>query len=563
MTRFRPAFLNLRAFIALLSVAALTACTSTTPAPEPSANEPVTQQDPALGTLTLRGGRSRAVHPDELTFSGRATYVWPDGRRYSGRWKAGLPHGEGRDERPDGTTYEGSWERGAPHGDGTLNQPDGSRYQGSFRAGLRSGYGVADGPSGRYEGAWENDLPHGEGVRRYADGSQYEGAFVAGERSGSGTLSRPDGSTYEGTWLSDAPHGFGTLSDGELTYEGEWQGGQRHGYGTLSTRYGLTFEGTWQDGKRHGFGREARFDGSAYVGEWERDARNGQGTETRGNGARHEGQWELNTTVGPGVRTDALGFELSGVWLRDSISNGLLRLPDGSEYAGPLYRNRNTKVSEPLLAWLTETATNRNRYAAYLLGLAYTEFSEPAADLNEAARWLTAAAEQDYAPAQFALSRLLLSDADRTNRGLELLLAAADQGFSDAEVLLGTYYQTGTHLPRNPRLAIRYFERATEHGNLVARNNLAWMLATTADDALRDGTRAVELASPLARVFDEWGYLDTLAAALAETGDFPAAIAAQEQALSRAADVDARASASNAMASRLDLYRLGQPYREP
>ena len=53
-------------------------------------------------------------------------------------------------------------------------------------------------------------------------------------------------------------------------------------------------------------------------------------------------------------------------------------------------------------------------------------------------------------------------------------------------------------------------------------NNLAWVLATSPDDKLRDGKRAIELATKAAEVsnYETPHVLSTLAAAYAETGDF-------------------------------------------
>ena len=57
-------------------------------------------------------------------------------------------------------------------------------------------------------------------------------------------------------------------------------------------------------------------------------------------------------------------------------------------------------------------------------------------------------------------------------------------------------------------------------------NNLAWVLATSPQDALRDGQRALKLATTACEVtkYEAPHILSTLAAAYAETGDFPTAI---------------------------------------
>lgn len=512
--------------------------------------------------LTPAKGKERRIRPENLDYTGRATYRWPNGRVYSGQFRDGRPDGNGRDERPDGTIYEGEWRAGIPNGSGVLIDLNGNRFIGEFADGLRTGQGVISGPGGEYSGAWLGDVPHGQGTYTYPDGSRYEGQFARGVRHGEGAFRSASGGTYHGSWVSDAPDGFGTLEENGSRYEGQWQAGKRSGYGVLSTQAGLRYDGTWLDGKRHGFGREVRFDGSSYEGEWAAGARSGQGVEKRPNGASHEGTWELNTTVGPGVRRDPLGFELSGIWLRDSISHGLLRLPDGSEYAGALYKQRNQEIAEPLLAWQAKLADEDNNFARYLMGLAYLDYRKPAVDQERAARYLEASARSGYPAAQFTLARLLMNDPDRLSRGLEWLLTASKTGHSEAQVLLGSLYQTGTHLPLNHRLAIANFEAALASGNRAARNNLAWLLSTSPDDALRDGARALTLIEPMALSFEDWGYLDTWAVALAEAGQFDAAIEKQKNAIERYESQDGLGQAANQMRTQLLLFQSGTPYRE-
>lgn len=94
-------------------------------------------------------------------------------------------------------------------------------------------------------------------------------------------------------------------------------------------------------------------------------------------------------------------------------------------------------------------------------------------------------------------------------------------------------------------------------------NDLAWLLATSPDAALRDGGRALELAQDMCRRISPTpaALLDTLAAAQAEAGDFAAASATLEKAL---ADPAAQADAALAeqLRGRLALYRQSQPYRD-
>jgi tetratricopeptide (TPR) repeat protein len=90
-------------------------------------------------------------------------------------------------------------------------------------------------------------------------------------------------------------------------------------------------------------------------------------------------------------------------------------------------------------------------------------------------------------------------------------------------------------------------------------NNLAWLLATCRDGALRDGRRAVELARA-ACTATEWHHpfcLGTLGAAYAETGAFDEAIRWQAEALELYPPEEKPAGRE-----RLEQYRARQAWRE-
>ncbi len=94
-----------------------------------------------------------------------------------------------------------------------------------------------------------------------------------------------------------------------------------------------------------------------------------------------------------------------------------------------------------------------------------------------------------------------------------------------------------------------------------ALNNLAWILATCPDAAVRDGARAVKLAEHACELtgWKETVLIGTLGAAYAEAGRFPEAVATAEKACASAAG-DAALLKSNQ--KLLALYREGKPYRE-
>ncbi len=101
----------------------------------------------------------------------------------------------------------------------------------------------------------------------------------------------------------------------------------------------------------------------------------------------------------------------------------------------------------------------------------------------------------------------------------------------------------------------------TDAQNALARNRLAWMLATCPDASVRDGAEAVKVAWLLVQGSRQPMFLDTLAAAYAETGQFPKAVATAEDALALAKSSGRRSEAQR-MQTHLMLYRAGRPYRE-
>lgn len=92
-------------------------------------------------------------------------------------------------------------------------------------------------------------------------------------------------------------------------------------------------------------------------------------------------------------------------------------------------------------------------------------------------------------------------------------------------------------------------------------NSIAWLRATSPQQSLRDGKKAVSEATRACEL-TEWkdrAYLDTLAAAHAEAGDFGNAVKFQAQAIELSA---ASADQQAGMRKRLELYRKKKPYRE-
>jgi Flp pilus assembly protein TadD len=94
-------------------------------------------------------------------------------------------------------------------------------------------------------------------------------------------------------------------------------------------------------------------------------------------------------------------------------------------------------------------------------------------------------------------------------------------------------------------------------------NNLAWILATSPDDTVRNGTEAVQCAERACSLtaFKQTGMVSTLAAAYAEAGRFPEAVTTAETAVKLAA-ANGETHLADINNQLLPLYRAGTPYHE-
>jgi tetratricopeptide (TPR) repeat protein len=128
-------------------------------------------------------------------------------------------------------------------------------------------------------------------------------------------------------------------------------------------------------------------------------------------------------------------------------------------------------------------------------------------------------------------------------------LAAAFRGRADAHLGLGEQAK-----------AIADYESALELDpeNSGVLNNLAWVLATSTEDSLRDGKRAVELAKKACEVteYKQAHILSTLAASYAEAGDFDHAIEWSKKA------VELDGEQTPQLAKELESYQQQKPWRE-
>ncbi len=99
--------------------------------------------------------------------------------------------------------------------------------------------------------------------------------------------------------------------------------------------------------------------------------------------------------------------------------------------------------------------------------------------------------------------------------------------------------------------------------NPTAATDLAWILATSRDAALRDGREALALAERTLSVDpDSPIFLNCMAAALAENGRYPEAVEAATRALTRLRSAGGNASSVSKLEQCLAAYQAGRPWRE-
>jgi tetratricopeptide (TPR) repeat protein len=130
-------------------------------------------------------------------------------------------------------------------------------------------------------------------------------------------------------------------------------------------------------------------------------------------------------------------------------------------------------------------------------------------------------------------------------------------------------YHLGIALFQKGRVdeAIAHFQKALEAQPDFADawdrlDNAAWLLATSPDVSFRNGPKALALAKQLDRLSggNNPAILDTLAAAYAETGQFPEAVDAAQRALALALPQNNTALADT-LRQHIKLFQAGSPLR--
>jgi tetratricopeptide (TPR) repeat protein len=123
------------------------------------------------------------------------------------------------------------------------------------------------------------------------------------------------------------------------------------------------------------------------------------------------------------------------------------------------------------------------------------------------------------------------------------------------------YYMKG----KDAEALAQWREALRTDPNLMALlSQSAWVLSTSPDASVRNGTEALELAQRAAQLSKEQdpSVLDTLAAAYAEAGKFPEAVETAQKALELAAQQENAESLVEGLTARRALYQARTPFRD-
>jgi TPR repeat protein len=318
-------------------------------------------------------------------------------------------------------------------------------------------------------------------------------------------------------------------------------------------------------------------------------------------GGRRDAQWALGERYlreeNGASRNAAKGIEL----LRRSAAQGSSRaqsLLGWAYWSGIGVQQDFVEAAK----WFTAAARQEDGYALAALSGFYYRGTGVDKDEALAKRLLLRSAELgDVRGLNGAWSVLLVgAPEDRDARlGMHFLSKAASANDADAAYVLAREYLTGRDVARDPSLAAVWFERAAKNKHALAslwlselyakgigvrrdvkraeqmlqdalssaklrdKNLFSWALSVAHDAQLRNSSLAIRVLEPALKAEQDKSpaYLDTLAAAYADHGDFDKAVATQIEAL-RVARRKVPTQRTIGMEQRLELYRTGKAYRE-
>ena len=231
---------------------------------------------------------------------------------------------------------------------------------------------------------------------------------------------------------------------------------------------------------------------------------------------------------------------------------------------GGCYSKGEGVVKDELEAvlWWCKAADQNHAQAQFNLGVCYQEGQGVVMDEVEAVEWYRKAAMQDFVSAQFNLGNCYYFGqgvAEDKAEAVKWFRKPAEQNATQAQLLLGLCYQNGQGVARDDMEAVKWFRKAAEGGDGRAFNALAWLLATSQNRLVRNGSNAVVFAEKAVAVTKRSSpaELDTLAAAYAQARQFDKAVSTEREAIALLQTEAERTDYE----SRLKLFERHLPYR--
>ena len=205
--------------------------------------------------------------------------------------------------------------------------------------------------------------------------------------------------------------------------------------------------------------------------------------------------------------------------------------------------------------------TANNDVAENNLGIVYLRQG----NLDEAISLLQAAVDlrPDNSPAHENLAKALLQKGKVTDALIhyrKLLELQPDN--IEVHNIVGTVFMQQGRIREGVEEWQKVLEIQPDNGN--AMSNVAWVLATSPDDSLRDGAKAVQLAEQAMHISGRRipVLFRTLAAAYAERGQFSEAIQTAQQGI-ELANTQGNSELATELSGNIALYQERQPLRDP
>jgi tetratricopeptide (TPR) repeat protein len=223
-------------------------------------------------------------------------------------------------------------------------------------------------------------------------------------------------------------------------------------------------------------------------------------------------------------------------------------------------QTRYWRDSETLFKHALAVTTN-NDVAENNLGIVYLRQG----NLDEAISLLQAAVDlrPDNSPAHENLAKALLQKGKVTDALIhyrKLLELQPDN--IEVHNIVGTVLIQQGRIRDGVEEWQKVLESQPDNGN--AMSNVAWVLATSPDDSLRDGAKAVQLAEQAMHISGRRipVLFRTLAAAYAERGQFSEAIQTAQQGI-ELANTQGNSELATELSGNIALYQERQPLRDP